>query len=116
MVYGDVAAETTVPEPAVSGAGPYSIEYVVPVEPLANVNVAEVVVVVAVTAGATHIAGAVSKIVRPLSGATVDVNGKLFVEEYVAYVVGVVVQDVPPSANIAPFELIPSVGLNDVPT
>lgn len=115
MVYGDVADETTVPVPAVNGDGPYSIEYVVPVEPLANVNVADVVVVAAVTAGATHMDGAVSKIVRPLSGATVVVNGKLFVDEYVAYVVGVVVQDVPPSANIAPFEQIPSVGLNDVP-
>ena len=114
-MYGDVAEETTVPDPAVSGAGPHSIEYVVPVEPLAKVSVAEVVVVTAVTAGATHIVGAVSKMVRPLSGATVAVNGKLFADEYVAYVVGVVVQEVPPRANIAPLELIPSVGLYDVP-
>ena len=114
-MYGDVAVETTVPEPAVSGAGPYSIEYVVPAEPLAKVNVTDVVVVAAVTEGATHIVGAVSKMVRPLSGATVAVNGKLLDEEYVAYVVGAVVQEVPPRANLAPLELIPSVGLYDVP-
>ena len=79
-MYGDVAEETTVPVPAVSGARPYSIEYVVPVVPFAKVNVADVVVVTAVTIGATHIVGAVSKMVRPLSGAAVAKNGRLFVD------------------------------------
>ena len=80
-----------------------------------NVSVADVVVVVTLTAGATHIAGAVSKMVRPLSGATVAVNGRLFVEEYVAYVVGAVVHVVPPKASMAPLELIPRVGRYDDP-
>ena len=70
--------------PAVSGAGPYSIEYVVPVAPFAKVSVAEVVVVAAETVGATHIVGAVNKIVCPLPGAAVAMNGRLSDDVYVA--------------------------------